>query len=342
MRLYAIRVPKTMAEQIRRLLLQCGLIHPDAQIRTDGNHILIPTIEQVIISELTAQCESNVQNSDSITVIETEFELKRKKPTLEDILGFYPAFDVIGDIAIIDACDPDAKKIASALLECRKSIKVVLGTAGPVSGEFRTRNLIFLLGEHRMQTVHTEYGCRYKLDLSTAYFSQRLSTERKRVVDTVKSAQMVIDLFAGVGPFSILIARSIPTSSVIAVDKNPEAVQLIKENIQLNHLDNIMAVEDDARHAAVEFGNSADHVIMNLPHSSRKFIDSAITAAKDGGLIHFYDITPQHDLYQTSWELIKEEAARLRRRAECIKKRIVRSYAPYQYNVCIEFRVYSC
>ena len=335
MKLWALRVPGTMAEDIRRMLLQAGHIHPEAQIRRDDEHILIPVTGKPEPDELAELSGAD----ENISLIETEFEPKRKKPSLEDILGFTPSFDVIGDIAIIDADDPDAARIAKALMEYRKSINVVLGAVSPVEGEFRTRQWVVLAGEHRTRTMHKEHGCRYNVDLAGAYFSARLGTERKRVADMVKPGQYVVDLFAGVGPFSILIGKSVPGASVVAVDKNPGAVKLLRENIRLNRLDNVTAVEDDARHAAGNFKHSADHVIMNLPQSAREFLDCGILAAKSGGVVHFYDITHEDDLYSTSWELIQGAAARVGRKVECAGKRIVRSYAPYQYNVCIEFRV---
>ena len=335
MKLWALRVPATMAEDIRRMLLQAGHIHPEAQIRRDGEHILIPVTGKPGPDELGVLPGAN----ENIVVIEAEFEPKRKKPSLEEILGFTPGFDVIGDIAIIDADDPDATRIAKALMEYRKSINVVLGAVGPVEGEFRTRQWVVLAGERRTRTMHKEHGCRYNVDLATAYFSGRLGTERKRVADMVKPGQYVVDLFAGVGPFSILIGKSVPGASVVAVDKNPGAVKLLRENIRLNRLDNVTAVEDDARHAAGNLKHSADHVIMNLPQSAREFLDYGILAAKSGGVVHFYDITHEDDLYGTSWGLIQEAAARVGSKVECTGRRIVRSYAPYQYNVCIEFRV---
>jgi tRNA (guanine37-N1)-methyltransferase len=335
MKLWALRVPDTLAEDIRRMLLKAGHIHPEAQICRDDGHILIPVTKKPEPDELVVLPGAG----KNISIIEAEFEPKRKKPSLEEILGFTPGFDVIGDITIIDADDPDAARIAKALMEYRKSINVVLGAVSPVEGEFRTRQWVVLAGEHRTHTMHKEHGCRYNVDLAGAYFSARLGTERKRVADMVKPGQRVVDLFAGVGPFSILIGKSVPGASVVAVDKNPEAVKLLRENIRLNRLDNVTAVEDDARHAAGNMKHSADHVIMNLPHSAREFLDCGILAAKSEGVVHFYDITHEDDLYGTSWELIQEAALRIGRKVECTGRRIVRSYAPYQYNVCIEFRV---
>ena len=102
------------------------------------------------------------------------------------------------------------------------------------------------------------------------------------LADIVKPGQYVVDLFEGVGPFSILIGKSVPGESVVVVDKNRGAVKLLRENIHLNRLDNVAAVEDDARHAAENMKHSADHVIMNLPWSAREFLDTGILATKNG------------------------------------------------------------
>jgi tRNA (guanine37-N1)-methyltransferase len=339
MRLWAVKVSRTLAEKTRRLLLQTDWINTDAQIHKDSEDILIPLKSQPSTADLEMLFNEMSSLKNNIIIIETEFEPKIHKPSLEDMLGFSPAFEVIGDIAVIDADETEAEKVARALMDFRKSIKVVLGATGPVSGEYRLREFVVLAGENRTHTIHTEYGCRYKVDLAKAYFSPRLATERKRVSDMVQRGQCVVDLFAGVGPFSILIGKSVPGSTLVAVDKNPAAVQFLKENIGLNKLDNVTAVEDDARHAAEEWKHSADHVIMNLPHSAREFLNSGIMVAKNGGMVHYYDITPENDLYKTSWGLITEAAEDIGKKVECLDKRIVRTYAPYQYNVCIEFLV---
>jgi len=146
-------------------------------------------------------------------------------------------------------------------------------------------------------------------------------------------------MFAGVGPYSILIAKSKKPSKVIAIDKNPDAVYYLKENIALNSVKNIEAIEGDAREEAKKFAGIADHVIMNLPHSANEFLDSAVLLTKPGGIIHYYGITPEDDLFESSIELITGAVEKAGRKLEVLEKRVVRSYAPHQYNICIESRV---
>ena len=146
-------------------------------------------------------------------------------------------------------------------------------------------------------------------------------------------------MFAGVGPYSILIAKSKKPSKVVAIDKNPDAVRYLRENIILNSAKNIEAIEGDAREEAKKFAVTADHVIMNLPHNAHEFLDPAVLLTKPGGIIHYYGMAHEDDLFESFIKLIRAAAERAGRQVEVLEKRVVRSYAPHQYNVCIEARI---
>jgi tRNA (guanine37-N1)-methyltransferase len=145
-------------------------------------------------------------------------------------------------------------------------------------------------------------------------------------------------MFAGIGPFSILIAKRFPGVHVTAIDKNPVAIKYLRENTKLNKIKNIEIKEGDAREEVVGISD-ADHVIMNLPHSAMEFIDAALGIMKRGGVIHFYAISHEDDLFEGILGEIEEHARRAGFQVTSLEKRIVRPYAPYQFNVCIDFRV---
>jgi tRNA (guanine37-N1)-methyltransferase len=145
-------------------------------------------------------------------------------------------------------------------------------------------------------------------------------------------------MFAGVGPFSILIAKRFPRTRVIAIDKNPDAIRYLGENVKLNKLKNIEIREGDAREE-IRGIKGADHVIMNLPHSGLEFLDAALGILKRGGVIHFYAIAHEDDLFDGLLKKIEEIAHGLSLRIIPVNKRVVRPYAPYQYNICIELQL---
>jgi tRNA (guanine37-N1)-methyltransferase len=335
MKKQCIKIPKKKGEPVRRILLELEALDKSLKISSDETYLYLPLTRELPQNELEILPEE-------AKVIDYDFELQQRKHVPEDLLGFNPSYEVIGDIALLEDPDLDkekASKIADALLQTQPNIKTVLKPLTPVIGEFRTREFELIAGEPKTETVHREYGCRYKVDLARAYFTPRLSTERARILSWIKEGETVVDMFAGVGPYSILLAKSKKPSKVIAIDKNPDAVHYLKENIILNSVKNIEAIEGDAREEAKKFAGTADHVIMNLPHNAYKFIDSAVLLTKPGGIIHYYGITPEDDLFESSIKLIEEAAERAGRHIEVLEKRIVRSYAPYQYNICIEVRI---
>ncbi len=212
-----------------------------------------------------------------------------------DLLASVPqAFDIIGDIVVIDI-PPQLKSyqntIGEAILQTQKNVKTVLAKASDISGVFRVRDYDLIAGENKTQTIHREFGCQYHVDIAKAYFSPRLSHEHKRVASLVQEGETVVDLFAGVGPFSVLIGKRNPNAKVYAVDLNPDAVELLKINVRVNKVENhVFPILADAREiAATKLKGSADRVIMNLPETAIDFVDAACNAINpQGGVVHFY------------------------------------------------------
>ncbi|MDR7665635.1 class I SAM-dependent methyltransferase family protein [Methanosarcina sp. Z-7115] len=335
MKRHCIKVPKNKGEPVRRMLLELEILDNSVKIGTDGKFLYLPLTREPAPDELKVF-------PDKIELTESDFELHEKKPVPEDLLGFSPTYEIIGDIALLEDSDLDsqkASKIANVLLRTQPNIKTVLKPLTPVIGEFRVREFEVVAGEPRTETVHREYSCRYKVDLARAYFTPRLSTERSRILSWVMEGDTVVDMFAGVGPYSILIAKSNKPSKVVAIDKNPDAVRYLRENIILNSAKNIEAIEGDAREEAKKFAVTADHVIMNLPHNAHEFLDPAVLLTKPGGIIHYYGMAHEDDLFESFIRLIRAAAERAGRQVEVLEKRVVRSYAPHQYNVCIEARI---
>jgi tRNA (guanine37-N1)-methyltransferase len=314
-----IRVHRNEGESIRKKLIELCVLNKDLKIRSSGEDLLIPV--------LTPAEGFGKLGTDFFEVLEYE-------NPLEQAPG---AYELIGDIAIIDQHEENASEIANVLLQ-HKNIRTIFQATSAVSGEYRTRGLLFIAGEKKTETIYRENGCRYLLDVSSVYFTPRLSTERMRIAGQVTDGEKVVDMFAGIGPFSVLIAKKFPGAHVIAIDKNPVAIKYLRENAKLNKLKNIEIKEGDAREEVMGISD-ADHVIMNLPHSAMEFIDAALGIMKRGGIIHFYAISHEEDLFEAIFKEIEKHAGRAGFHVIPLDQRIVRPYAPYQYNVCIDFRV---
>ncbi|MDO9518451.1 MAG: class I SAM-dependent methyltransferase family protein [Methanosarcinaceae archaeon] len=326
-----MKVPKVQGEPNRRVLIEMELLDSSKKIASNGVDLFLPLVRE--------PNDVEKDNFGDVEFLEYQFEEHEKAPTLEDLLGFMPHYEVIGDIALIEADDTDADRIGEALLKFHPHVNTVLGATSPVVGEFRVREFMLIAGEDKTETIHKEYGCRYAVDLAKAYFTPRLSTERERILSWIKPDDVVVDMFAGVGPYSILIAKKANPKRVVAIDKNPAAVEFLRRNVVLNSVDNVKVIEGDANVESQRFAGIADHVIMNLPHNAFDFLDSAVKLTKPGSIIHYYGMTHEDDLFDGSIGLIEAAAERVGREIEVVERRTVRSYAPHQYNICIEVRV---
>jgi len=325
---YGIKVQRSRGEEFRKVLVEMAAFDRSRKIISDESSVYLPVLE---IDELAA---SRLRQIGDFERIEMDFPVEEHFPSPKELLGFQPGFEVVGDIAIVE--DIDAERVASALMSASKNIRAVIAPLSDVEGEFRTRRFRHVAGEARTVTTHKEHGLRYRVDLEGAYFTPRLGTERLRVAGLVRPGDVVLDMFAGVGPFALLMAKK--GARVIAMDKNSVAVQYLKENARLNKVESIEILEGDAGGLALGRESQADHVIMNLPHSASQFLIPAMRAAKPGGIVHYYAIAPEKDLYR-DLALIEKAADQMSASVEVIYEGVVRSYAPHRYNVVIDFRV---
>ncbi|HXU96345.1 MAG TPA: class I SAM-dependent methyltransferase family protein [Candidatus Nitrosotalea sp.] len=204
----------------------------------------------------------------------------------------YGAFDQIGNIIILripDSLLSKRKIIGEVLLEKVKTAKSVYFQSSPVEGDYRIRKVELLAGEDKTETEYKEHGCRFKIDVEKTFFSPRLSTERERIADLIKEGETIINMFGGVGMFSIVAAKK-KKCHVYNIDINPDAARLCSENILLNKLKGtVESIEGDAAKIIEErLRETGDRVLMLLPERSDEFLNSAIQSAKKNAILHYY------------------------------------------------------
>lgn len=213
--------------------------------------------------------------------------------TPEETAQVYSAFDQIGDIVIIKIPDelmPKKKLIAEAILANVKTAKAVFAQVSAVKGDYRIRELEFVAGENRTVTEYKEHGCRFKVDVAKTYFSPRLSTERQRIAEMVGDNETIVNMFAGVGTYSVIIAKTNKTCRVYSIDSNAAASELDRVNAKLNKVqDRIITICGDAAAVIKEsLAGQADRVLMPLPERAKEFVDPAVLALKKKGIVHYF------------------------------------------------------
>jgi tRNA (guanine37-N1)-methyltransferase len=313
-----VSVPKQQGERLRKELKQLGLLNDRYRIEERDGRLYIPykgalDDQRYKLEECTVRLRPG-HRDERITI----------------------GYDVIGDIAIVNWFD-GVESAGAKLLESRRNIRVVLASVSGVRGDYRLKKLIFVAGERRTETEHKEYGSRLLVDVSSVYFSPRLATERHRVAQLAQSNETVVDMFAGAGPFTVMLAKKV--RKAIAFELNPIAFRYLKKNLDLNKLDNVAACLGNARNLSPRFAGAAERVIMNLPHSAFNFLDSALTLmSSNGGCIHFYDVRSEGEFPESIKRVRKavQDGARI---IETIDLQKVRSYAPGRYNIVMDIKI---
>jgi tRNA (guanine37-N1)-methyltransferase len=323
MELPCVRAAREDGEAVRETLAERDLVDRDHEITVADGWIFIPVTDAADVP-------------DEYAVVTHDTPARETQVMPADILGFEPTYERLGDIVLIDEDDDErAGRIAAAVMDSALPVKTVLNRASKVTGEFRTREWEHLAGDGT-RTVHREYGCEFALDIADVYFSPRLATERRRVTERIEAGERVVDMFAGVGPFTIPAAKR--GADVVAVDVNPVAIEYLRENAQRNNVeDRIDAIEGDVRAVAADDENCADRLVMNLPHSADEFLEAAVRLAGEDCVLHYYDIQHESDPYGPGERAIRAAAGEYDVAVET--RQSVRSYAPHELNIRLDVRL---
>jgi len=297
---WGIRVPARQGEEMRQALLRESALDSSLKVRRDGAELILP-----VLAERDGAAWYGFEPHPG------------HKPL--------PRHELVGGIAIMQ---DDDRAGAEELLASRPSLHTVVFAQGEVHGEYRTREFAVLAGEETTRTQVTEHGHRFVVDLAGAYFSARLSTERQRILAQVQDGELVLDMFAGVGPFAITLAAR--AGLVVASDLNPKAIELMLENIAVNRAKNVLPMLADARHLPNILPWKFDRVVMNLPLSGTEFLPEAFRLVKPGGTIHFYSLV----------SATGEHTARIQELGGTVlAEREVRSYSPGQWHAVYDVQV---
>jgi len=339
----AVKIPKREGQKVREKLKAEGLLDDEFEIGTEGDFLIIPVKTKSVLG-LTASPMLLTKARDR-KPRQFHDALKKQGASPELIEGIARAFDIVGTIAVLEPSRPltpgDESLIAKALMEVHPNVETVCVKEGIVQTEYRTRPVRVIAGKNTTRTIHSEFGCNMWVDVAKAYFSPRYAPERWRVTQQVKDGEELCVMFAGIGPYALLIARQMPTARVWAVEINPDAVELLKENIKLNKAEKIItSILGDVRDELPKLEKKFDRIIMPLPKGAQDFLDVAIEFIKPGGIIHFYQFLQEADFFKPAEDLVINAARKAGRRAEIIYAGKCGKVAPGRYRIVVDAKIY--
>ncbi len=358
-----LKIPVQNIEATRQIVLNHKIIDFDYKIKVENGFGHIPIKEgtdEETLSKVIEECkEEIIKQNENYTIeimdlsqdddLETVkrfprsiTELLKDKLSEEEIEELKKSFDIIGDVVIVEipeGLEAHKKEIGQATLQFTKR-KTVYMKKSAVKGVTRVRELELIAGEDNPITIHKEHGTRLKLDVKNVYFSPRLATERKRVQEATHDGEEILDMFAGIGPFPIVIAHE-KNVNITAVDINEYAIKYLNENIKLNKLApaaHITAICGDTNEVALNElkGKKFDRLIMNLPGLAPEFLDLAVSLCKDGGVIHYYEFS---DGFSQGIERAQIACEKQNKKVEILNTRKVKSSSPGMWHVAIDCKV---
>jgi len=258
----------------------------------------------------------------------------------EEELSLLPrGFQRVGHVAIISL--PDALlcrscEIAGALLGAG-GIRTVMLREGGISGRRRVPSLRFLAGDPNTETLHRENGCLFKLDVARVMLSPGNVFERARIAGLVGEGETVVDMFAGIGQFTIPIARHSGAARVYSVEINPTAFRYLCENVRMNRVGHrVVPIQGDCSSVAPR--GIADRVIMGILHVSQAYLRTAMEVLKpEGGILHYHESVPSRLRFERPVKNVMRAAGG--REVEILGKRIVKRYAPGVDHVVLDVRI---
>ncbi|MFQ3320482.1 MAG: tRNA wybutosine-synthesizing protein 2 [Natronomonas sp.] len=279
-------------------------------------------------------------------------QLPLRERGLEDVLadrGFSPAeidaapssWSVIGSVILVDFGDVSAeesldaehrREVGDALLELHGNADTVLARGG-VSGMRREPQTEVVAGSGETETIHTEHGTKYAVDLSRVMFSPGNKAERARMGEVVTDGERVFDMFAGIGYFSLPMARN--GAEVTAAEINPDAYRLLVENAMLNEVsERVRAVLGDCRDVEA----TADRVVMGY-YEAHEYLDAGLDALVPGGMLHLHEATPEARFPERPIERLEAAAETAGRTVDVRDSRVVKSHSAGVVHGVVDARI---
>lgn len=334
----AVSVDRDQAESALEKIISLKALDKSRKVLRIEERVEIPVSFEVEGFQIVSQESPNYYRSgpDLVSALDGE-KIPGKIP--EEMQGLLPrGWFILGDVIVVKIhpeLQPYEPQIGRALLECYPRCQTVLADDG-ISGPLREPVRRTIAGE-RTRTVHRENGVVFHLDASVVMFSPGNLKERIRM-SRLGRGETVLDMFAGIGYFTIPMAVHSRPERIIAIEINPNAHRFLCENIRQNHVQDIVEpVLGDCEKMAPE--GVADRVVMGMVQVTDRYLAKGISALKPGGILHYHQTIPSWLYPERAIEDVTQAAEALGRSAGVMGFRRVKKFSPGVVHVVIDARI---
>lgn len=260
-------------------------------------------------------------------------------------------FQKVGEIIILNLNEKlysKKKEIGEATMRIFPKVKTVCNKIGGITGDLREPQNEIIAGDENTEVIHLENGCRYKFDLRKVMFAKGNVSERVRVAKQIKPTEIIVDMFAGIGYFTVPNAKLGKPKKIYAIELNPTSCKYLKENIKLNKIEKIVEIinGDSKKEVPIlveKYGRIADRVMMGYLPPPKDFLPHAMMIIKKGGILHYEDLVgtdrEQEDIDRVMKD-VKNAAKEEGFKAELLLAKKIKGYGPkidhYVFDILIE------
>jgi len=323
----AVLVRKPASEATMARFRERGVYDDSRKVRAhDADRVELP------VTEIPPGYDAVVQEAPEFRGNDLPTLLRERGFDDAEIERAPASWAVVGDVILVAFGDCERRtEVGEALLELHGEAHTVLARGG-VDGELREPDVQVIAGDGDTETVHTEHGTQYALDLAEVMFSPGNKAERARMADVVADGERVFDMFAGIGYFTLPMARA--GARVTAVEKNPTAFGFLVENVVLNGVqDRVSATRGDCR----DVSTSAERVVMGY-YDAPAYLDTALDALEPGGVAHVHATVPDAVYPERPHEKIEAAADAAGRAFEILDTRTVKTHSEGVRHAVVDVR----
>lgn len=243
-------------------------------------------------------------------------------------------YQIVGKVLLVRLKRPllkHKKAIGSAILDILPYVNAVFLLKGMKNVERKPKIELLAAkpGIHMLsQTLHSEHGCQFLVDLSQVMWAAGNKAEKLRLVKQVRSGETVVDMFAGIGYWTIPIAKYKNVKKIYAIDINPKAVEFLRRNVIMNGIaERVEILQGDCRRFAKPLEGMADRIIMGYLQDTEKYLPAALAMAKPKAYIHFHRAIPIRKIQEIKRKIVSI-VEKHGWKAKFLAVRRVKGYAP--------------